>query len=134
MNDMNSAKEILLFRSEETKLSELLAENGLSYTFNVYEYPICLIVSQNTDPGDQMEFYSTDSENSSDKDSRLCFQFSDGEITIRTDSRLIIPDSLMTKIKGKAKKMHYLYLQAYFRASMLNVGKDITLDLLRLEE
>lgn len=47
------------------------------------------------------------------RDARLQIIFHDGDIIIRTDERLIITDALLTKIKGQAKKLHYLYLQAY---------------------
>lgn len=113
---MQEITEIILFKEEEAKLAKLLAAYKLLHTFNANEYPISLSVSQNCDPAEQMELYSTD-DGASSRDSRLTFQFRDGEILVRTDSRLIIPDDLFTKVKGKAKKLHYLYLQAYFRAT-----------------
>lgn len=108
-------KEMVQLRAVEEKLSSLLEDNHLVHTFHASAYPISLSISQDKDPSAQMELYSTSGSDVSAQDARLNFIFAGGEILVRTDSRLIIPDSVMSKIKGYAKKMHYLYLQAYFR-------------------
>lgn len=111
---MNYSEEMKLFQETEAKLETLLSENNLVHTFHIDKYPIYLSITQNMDPSAQMEMFDTSNDGVSARDAKLNFIFRDGEILVRTDSRLIIPDSLMSKIKGLAKKMHYLYLQAFF--------------------
>lgn len=115
---MKNSKEMKQFQAVEEKLGDLLAENNLVHTFTTSSYPIVLTISQDKDPSAQMELYSQGGDLVSASDSRLNFIFQDGEIVVRTDSRLIIPDSIMSKIKGYAKKMHYFYLQGFFRENM----------------
>lgn len=112
---MKLPKELKQFQAVEDKLSKLLADNNLVHSFETKGYPIMLTISQDKDPSAQMEIYSQDDGDVSAWDSRLVFCFQDGEIVVRTDSRLVISDALMGKIKGYAKKMHYLYLQAFYR-------------------
>ncbi len=117
-------KEFYLYSEAAEKLESLLAENNLVFTFHRQAYPIYMTVSPDTDVSAQMELYTTGEDDVSARDAKLSFIFQDGDIIVRTDSRLIIPDALMSKIKGFAKKMHYLYLQAYFRESMERAGAE----------
>ena len=114
------------YNAIKDKLDKLLDDNNLVGTFHKDTYPICLSVGQNMEPSAQMELFKTATHAISATDARLQYIFSDGEIIVRTDSRLIISDDLMTKIKGLAKNMHYLYLQAFFRERMEkgNNGSD----------
>lgn len=112
---MSQSNEIKQFRAVEDKLRKLLSENNLIYTFKVDSYPITLTINQDADPSAQMELYETTTDGVSARDSKLQIIFRDGSILIRTDSRIVISDELMNKIKGYAKKMHYLYLQALYR-------------------
>ena len=107
--------EVRLLADTMDKLEQLLAENGLVYTFTRSSYPVVLSISPNTGLENQMELYTTNDNDVSSRDAKLMFIFQDGDITIRTDSRLVISDALMGKIKNHAKKMHYLFLQAFFR-------------------
>lgn len=111
---MSNIESNLLFLAEQ-KLEALMQDNNLTYSFNTDSYPITLSVSQDLDPSAQMEIYDTSAGDVSDRDSKLTFIFRDGELIVRSDSRLVISDDLLGKIKGLAKKMHYLFLQSYFR-------------------
>lgn len=110
--------EKMQFDTLQEKLDKLLDDNGLVGELHCTAYPIYLSVSQNVAPAAQLELYDTSDAGVSARDSRLLFIFRDGSILVRTDSRMIIPDDLMSKIKGLAKKLHYMYLQHYFRSSM----------------
>ena len=107
-------EEIKLYQDIENKLDTLLAENGLVGTFRTDKYPIVLCVGMDQSLDAQMELYETTDHDASAQDAKLKFIFRDGEILVRTDSRLVISEALMNKIKGHAKKKHYLYLQAFF--------------------
>ena len=106
------------FDSIKEKLDKLLCDNCLVGEFHCNSYPIYLSISQDVSPAAQMELYDTSDAGVSARDSRLLFIFQDASILVRTDSRMIIPDDLMSKIKGLAKKMHYMHLQIYFRTQM----------------
>ena len=106
----------------EGKLAELLAAHNLVYTFSRDDYPISIAVEPNLDPSAQMEMFANDDAGVSSRDAKLRFIFQDGAIIVRTDGSLIISDALLSKIKGLAKKMHYLYLQDYHRC--LNEAKE----------
>lgn len=121
---MVDSKEMKQLKAVEEKLGDLLADNNLVYTFRVTQYPISLTVSQDKDPSAQMELYCTDAGDVSARDAKLDIIFQDGEIVIRTDSRLVISDAILSKIKGYAKKLHYLYLQEYFRQSGIASKKN----------
>ena len=119
---MEKTREFQELMTIEGKLAELLAAHNLVYTFSSDDYPISITVEPNLDPSAQMEMFANDDAGVSSRDAKLRFIFQDGNIIVRTDSRLIISDALLSKIKGLAKKMHYLYLQAYHR--YLNEAKE----------
>ena len=106
------------FNIIDGKLVELLEDHQLIRKFNTDSYPITLTITPNTSPEAQMTMYSMAEDGASSRDAKLVFSFPVGEIGIRIVGRLIMSDALMNKIKGLAKKMHYLYLQAQF--AMLN--------------
>ena len=106
------------------KLGKLLADNGLVGTFKTDAYPISLTVSMDASPGAQMELFDVDATGASASDASLKFVFEDGDILVRTHSRLVIADDIMSKIKGFAKKLHYLYLQDFFRYRMAQQKHD----------
>lgn len=120
---MKNTEELNMFHEVQEKLNELLAKNRLVGTFNCDSYPIFLSVGQNMDPAEQMALFSDAEDGVSARDARLRLIFKDGDILIRTDSRLIISDDLMGKIKNYAKKLHYLYLQAFHHG--LNAERTI---------
>lgn len=97
------------------KLTKLLSDNDLDCKFNTDQYPITLSIFHDSESDGQLEMDDGEpADDGSARDAKLDFVFVDGDIVIRVDKRLEIPDSLMSKIKGLAKKMHYMYLQAYF--------------------
>lgn len=102
------------FNIADAKLVELLNDNQLVRRFNPDRYPITLTISPDVSPEAQMTMYSMAEDGASSRDAKLVFSFPVGEIGIRIVGRLIMSDALMNKIKGLAKKMHYLYLQGQF--------------------
>lgn len=97
----------------EGKLAKILNDEGMVYTFKTSEYPITLTVSRNASPSAQMAFFSMN-DGASSADAKLQFIFKLDALEIRTDNRLVIPDTLMTKIKGQAKKIHHAFLEGFF--------------------
>ena len=97
----------------ENKLAKILNDKGMVFTFKTSEYPITLTVSRDASPSAQMAFYSMN-DGASSADAKLQFIFKLDALEIRTDNRLVIPDTLMTKIKGQAKKIHHAFLEGFF--------------------
>lgn len=101
------------FNELNAKLTDVLEEAGLVHTFKADAYPIALVVKPQADVSTQMQLFSADNGTSS-LDMSMILTFRLDGLEIRTDNRLVMPDALMTKIKGMAKKLHYAYLQADF--------------------
>ena len=102
----------------EDKLAEMLAEKNLLHVMDKSKYPITLTVTQNQAPDAQMELYDTTDGTLSSQDSVLRFVFHLDRLEFQTNSRLVIDDKFMNKIKGQAKKIHALHVHAYFAASI----------------
>lgn len=100
------------FESQQEKLEMLLEENDLLHEFDTERYPITLTIRPNITPEAQMALFDRAAEGVSSRDAALVFQFLVAEINVRVYGRLIISDALMSKIKGQAKKMLLLWLQA----------------------
>lgn len=100
------------FEAQQEKLEKLLDENNLLHEFAVDDYPITLTIRPNAVPDAQMAMFAQVTDGVSSRDARLVFQFLVDEINVRVYGRLIISDALMSKIKGQAKKMLLLWLQA----------------------
>lgn len=105
-------------RTLEDKLAELLAEKSLLHTTNTSSYPITLTVTQNQAPDAQMAIWTNADGSTSAQDSVLRFIFHLDGLEIQTNSRLVMSDTLMSKIKGLAKKIHAAYVHAYFAATV----------------
>ena len=101
-------------RELEDKLAKVLAEHKLLYKFQTDKYPITLTVKQNQAPDAQMELYAMNDGSISSQDSVLKFIFKLDEIEVQTNSRLVMTDALMSKIKGIGKKLRDAYCHAYF--------------------
>lgn len=109
-------------RELEDKLASALAEKSLLHTLNAKAYPITLTVLQNQAEDAQMSLYASADGSISSHDSVLRFVFKLDGLEVQTDSRIVIGDAFLSKVKGLAKKIHYAYLQAYFAATVSSVG------------
>jgi hypothetical protein len=98
----------------ENKLEKLLDEEGLVFSLHAKSYPITLVVSRDVSPEAQMELFSNADSDTSSIGAKLQFIFKLDALEIRTDERFVIPDALMTKIKGLAKKIHHAFLEGFF--------------------
>lgn len=105
-------------RALEDKLAELLAEKNLLHVTDKSRYPITLTVTQNQAADAQMEIWANADGHTSSQDSVLRFIFNLDGMEIQTNSRLVMSDTLMSKIKGLAKKIHAAYVHAYFASTV----------------
>ena len=98
----------------EDKLSEVLAPEKMVFSASNSKYPYILSISQDRSTEAQMEIYAMSDGKTSSHDAAIRFIFELDGLVIRTDSRVIVSDAFMNKIKGLAKKLHYAWLQAYY--------------------
>ena len=113
---MNKFAEKNLFDETHEKLEKLTLKTGLLFLFQAETYPIMLSVWP--DPEVEAQLDMLGEENIGKEGACIVFIFADGEIIVRTTGKFTLPDALMSKIKGYAKKLHYFYLQAYHRQAM----------------
>jgi hypothetical protein len=100
------------FEAQEQKLENILEDKCLLHKFRTDTYPMTLTISQNQTPDAQMAIYSEQGDGVSSQDAKLVLTFPVGEIGVRVyGSRLVIPDTLLGKIKNCGKKMRDLWLQ-----------------------
>ena len=112
-----------VYASELLKLEKLLAEERMVCTFHDKSYPISLTISPDASPEAQMELFALADDGATSRDARLTFTFPVGEIGMKISGRLIIPEALLNKIKGAAKKIHKAYLEGFFAERMSKPSK-----------
>lgn len=109
----------------ENKLAETLAENHLVHTFRTRSYPVVLIISQDVSPEAQIAIFEDADSSISSRDAKLRPIFELDGLKIQTDSRLVISDALMNKIKGLAKKLNSAYKEAFF-ADRIGMAESVS--------
>ena len=112
---------------QENKLAATLAEHNLVHRFDATKYPVTITISPDASMDAQVSMLENAENGVSSADAKLSFIFPVGDIEVRTFGRLYISDTLMSKVKGLCKKMHYLWLQAFFAAGITN-GENGTTD------
>lgn len=94
------------------KINDLCIENELEFTFESSRFPIVARVTPNFEQKNQMKM---DIGNDTDFiNGEVQFIFDD-ELTMKVLNDFRIEDSLLNKIKNMSKKLHYLFLQIYFK-------------------
>lgn len=107
------------FEAQEQKLENILEDKCLLHKFRTDTYPMTLTISQNQTPDAQMALYSEQGDGVSSQDAKLVLTLPVGEIGVRVyGSRLVIPDTLLGKIKNCGKKMRDLWLQGDYARRM----------------
>lgn len=104
-------------RTLEDKLASTLDKNSLLHTMDRSKYPITLTITQNKAPDAQMQIFAESEGGVSSQDSVLRFVFKLEGLEVHTNSRLIIGEALMNKLKNQAKKIHAAYVHAFFAAT-----------------
>lgn len=96
------------FLKEEEKLMNALEDTDLIWELDTKE-PITLTIKPDITAAEQTSILPEDKDKTSSM-AKLQLIFEDGYLIIKTDKKLIIEDSLLSKIKNIAKKLHYYYL------------------------
>lgn len=107
--------EIHNFEALEVKLRKLCEENELEYEFLSGGYPIMLRVYPNGEIQGQTSLIDEDEPPVT---AEIKFSVVDGDMLMEISDRLTISETLLNKLRGIFKSMHYVYLQIYHRTSV----------------
>lgn len=112
----------------QEKLDKLCHENHLRFRFRADDYPIIFRFEPIWEKAAQMKFESDGFEGGekrkpTDPEASIEMIFDD-ELIIQITNDFTIDDEILNKIKGMAKKLHYLYLHIWHK--LKKQGEDWT--------
>lgn len=93
-----------------SKLKSLLYTMGLRFELSTGD-PITMTITPEENNQDQLSMIDEDCV---PVDSRIVFEFQDGEMYMSIFGAMQISDAMLNKVRGLCKKLHYAYLQWYF--------------------
>ena len=107
------------FSDLQEKILKICQENKLEIDIKLTKFPVVATIRPNLEERDQLRFDMQDMDETNN--------FVNGEISLVFDEELTmtvlndfrIEDSLLNRIKGMVKKLHYIFLQIYFKQSKL---------------
>lgn len=101
------------YRELEQKLAGLLAENDLIYAIDTND-PITITIASSSEDTERISMLETQDNGIFGRGAKVVFVFENGEVSVRTTGKAILPEKTLDKIKGLVKKIHYAYLQWFF--------------------
>lgn len=106
----------------QDKIYKVAEENKLEISVEFTKFPIVAKIRPNLEERDQMKMdFGEMDKNSNFVNGEIKLVFDD-ELTMTVLNDFKIEDSLLNKIKGMIKKLHYIYLQIYFKRKTILGG------------
>lgn len=105
------------FSELQDKLLKVCNENKLEVDIKYTKFPIVAIIKPNLEERDQLKFDFGAEEPTNFVNGEIKLMFDD-ELTMTVLNDFKIEDNQLNKIKGIVKKLHYVYLQLYFKRYM----------------
>lgn len=103
------------FQDLKDKIEKLCQENNLEFTFESSKFPIIATIRPSEEAKNQLTIdFGDEDENKNFVNGEIQFIFAD-ELEMKVLNDFRIEDGLLNKIKTQVKKLHYLYLQMYFK-------------------
>ena len=104
------------FADMQEKIMGVCKESKLEFNFEGARFPVVARINPDLSQRDQMRFDidETDGEVTNFVNGEIKFIFDD-ELTMTVFNDFKIEDSLLNRIKNMVKKLHYIYLQIYFK-------------------
>lgn len=101
------------------KLQGICEENNLTYTIQNQKFPFLFVIKPLSGM-DSQQTMMEGMENSGDTgyinpDASLVFAYKDGDLTYKISETWTISENLFNKLKNIFKKMHFLWMQYFFR-------------------
>lgn len=101
------------YEKELEKLEKLCDENKLEFELKKAEFPFIATIRPDRESRNQMRM-DLGAEHEIFKNGEIKLIFAD-ELTMSIINDFMIEDNLLNRIKNQVKKLHYLYLQMYFK-------------------
>lgn len=101
----------------QDKILKVCKDNKLEIEIALTRFPVIATLRPDLEERDQLRFDTKDMEENTNFVSgeiRLIFE---EELTMTVLNDFRIEDDLLNKIKGMVKKLHYIFLQIYFKQS-----------------
>lgn len=106
------------FENAKEKIEDLCYENTLEFDFESSKFPIVATIRPNEESRNQLTIgFGDEEEITNFVNGEIQFIFAD-ELTMKVLNDFRIEDGLLNKIKNQVKKLHYIYLQMYFKTKM----------------
>ena len=99
------------------KLDNTCAENNLIFSFRNKSYPVRIVIAPDGSMDGQISMLDNPVGCNS-KDASRAFVFVDGGIQEKTTGEFTLSDTLISKLKNMAKKIHYTWLQVFHRDTL----------------
>ena len=94
------------------KVQETCDSEKLMIEWSNHHFPIIATIKEDDTDKDQVTMDMGEEEQKQLGQMRFVF---DDELIIQVDDNFYISDDLLNKLKNQLKKLHYLYLQVYFK-------------------
>lgn len=107
------------FSDLQEKIFKVCKENKLEIDIKLTKFPVIATLRPNLEERDQLRFDVQELDidtNFVSGEINLVFE---EELTMTVLNDFRIEDSLLNRIKGMVKKLHYIFLQIYFKESKL---------------
>jgi hypothetical protein len=95
------------------KICNLCRENKLEFSFECVKFPVVARLKPDLKQTNQLTF-DEEKEKTNFVNGEIKFTFGD-ELTMTVLNDFKIEDDVLNKIKSMTKKLHYIYLQTYFK-------------------
>lgn len=106
------------FQDTQDKIEKLCDENDLEFAFESSKFPIVATIRPSEESKNQLVIdFGDEDGKTSFVNGEIQFIFGD-ELTMKVLNDFRIEDGLLNKIKNQVKKLHYIYLQMYFKTKM----------------
>lgn len=101
------------YETEIGKLEKLCKENDLDYEIKKAIFPFIATIRPDREVKNQMRM-NLGGEHETFRNGEIKLIFAD-ELTMQIVNDYVIEDNLLNKLKNQIKKLHYIYLQIYFK-------------------
>lgn len=108
--------EVAKYEAYKKKLQGICDENNLVYRFRHDTYPITLTIRPVSGVEEQLSLLEAAEDNGyTSPDASIVFAYKDGVLIYKISETFTIGDALFAKIKNLFNKLHYCWLQYFFR-------------------
>lgn len=101
------------YEKELEKIEDTCMKNNLEFEFIKASFPIKAIIRPDAETRNQMRM-DLGEEHETFRDGEIAFIFAD-ELKMQIVNDFMVTDKILNRIKNQVKRLHYIYLQMYFK-------------------